>query len=97
MQSTEKMFGAVLQKRAWDDNAMLLHPLCVAVDPPPSPDVACRGEYGFSQYFMEDSARRSEDQQLQAPQHTEAAKLMMQAANPLLSNLVDAQLRGPDV
>lgn len=46
-----KMYGAALQRSAWDKNSMALTPLFSAVNPPADKEKRQRGEFGDSQWL----------------------------------------------
>lgn len=87
-----KINGAVLQKNAWDTNAILGMPLFSAVDPPRDIGVRERGEFGFSDFFQMEAQTRIREQQLQSDDYRNAAELIRKAAVPTVATVVNRVL-----
>lgn len=88
---TDKILGAVKQKRAWDENALLLKPLFTAVDPPAPEELRSRGEFGTSAYFQQE-ARAAQAARTQTEESAFAKGAIARAARPRVAKLVSANL-----
>lgn len=87
-----KMIGAVLQKKGWDENARLGIPLFTSVEPPRSASVRSRGEYGLSDEFQTERAGLIENEQLPSERSALCRAEYMEAVLPVLAKLVDTKL-----
>lgn len=87
-----KINGAVMQKNAWDMNALISKNLYTAIETPMSADRRGRGEYGFSQFFQEEEAARTRDMQLKSDDYIAAKAAMASAASVEVSKAVNPAL-----
>jgi len=76
----DKIEGAIAQKEAWDRNALMCKPLYTKIEPPRHPDIRCRGEFGFSQYFQAENAKMARDGQRMSQSFVHAKQMMVDAA-----------------
>lgn len=88
----EKIEGSKLQKSAWDANAKLIAPLCLAVDPPRPPEKAGRGEFGFSDHFRDAECELAAHGQVGLEQNASAARDIEASADPATARVVNCAL-----
>tara|TARA_B100001109_G_scaffold114703_1_gene93497 strand:- start:1143 stop:5012 length:3870 start_codon:yes stop_codon:yes gene_type:complete len=88
----EKIEGSKLQKTAYDVNAILIAPLCRAVDPPRPPSQAARGEFGYSDFFREEQCDMLANGQVGLAQSASAARDMESSSDPAVARLVNSLL-----
>ena len=89
---SEKIHGSKLQKAAWDVNARLISPLCLAVDPPRPPGQAGRGEFGFSDHFRDAECELSANGQVGLHGNSHAARDIEASACPATARIVNQLL-----
>lgn len=76
----DKVKGAVLQKKAWDVNAMLSLGLFTAVDPPRPEAVRGRGLFGNGRLSQREATELQEEQQLAPAAFAASERLLREAA-----------------
>lgn len=87
-----KINGAVMQKSAWDMNALVSKNLYTAIETPMSADRRGRGEYGFSQFFQEEETARAREMQLKSEDYATAKAAMISSASVAIPKAVNRAL-----
>jgi hypothetical protein len=85
----DKVEGAVLQKSAFDTNALLCLPLYTAVEKPRNAELRGRGEFGRSQFLQQELAVLALDQQPKTQSCQEAEAAFERASDPAVSRRVN--------
>lgn len=88
----DKINGAVLQKRAWDLNALLLKPLFTAVEPPAPIEYRTRGEFGNSHFFLNELAKMTMDGQRVSSTVSQAKALIASGCRSGLAAKINGKL-----
>jgi len=89
---TNKIAGAVMQKNAWDMNALISKNLYTSIETPMTAERRGRGEYGFSQFFQEEEATRTREMQLKSEDYVAAKAAMATAASVVVPKAVNRAL-----
>lgn len=84
------MRGSVLQKTAWDSNAIRCTPLYTSIEPPRSSEVRARGEFGFGEFFQNESAKMHIDGQRMPKSFLFAKEMVMASSNTDVSAYVNS-------
>jgi hypothetical protein len=86
----EKIQGAVVQKHAWDVNALRCTPLYTAIEPPRSSEIRSRGEFGFAELFQDQSTQLHKDGQRMTTTFQHAKNLMLASSDPKIAEHVNS-------
>ena len=78
----DKLAGAMLQKVAWDTNALLQKPLYTSIEPPRNSEIRGRGEFGFSQFFQTENATMAAEGQRMSRSFANAKALVVASSDP---------------